>query len=215
MKETPEEIIAIVSRLVTQVADHVTGDRSSYPLLVAEVTEKALARYDIKASLMYGRSAWIEVLEDMSLVWAGNFCKSETEMPGFWVATSFGEVVDLCVSVAHRVSARQKLPVATKLCPPLLWSKEVPGFYRYEPIGIAEISELDPKHERFLSEVKSQVFEKLIPMGKLIEATQEKGFEFPNEPILCPGRKILDDSHQSFAHFDRAIGIKGIPKRPF
>src|SRR3954447_25547116 len=96
--ETSLPIIASVSRVVTRVVDRITGDRVDFPLLVAAACVEALKRFGIESRVMYGQVAWIEVLEDNSLVWAG--CWGQNYH--FWVATQFGEVVDLNASVAHR-----------------------------------------------------------------------------------------------------------------
>src|SRR4051812_34692423 len=96
--ETSLPIIATVSRVVTRVVDRIAGDRADYPLLVAAACVEALKQFGIESRIMYGQVAWIEVMDDHSLAWAG--CWGENFH--FWVATQFGEVVDLNTSVAHR-----------------------------------------------------------------------------------------------------------------
>ena len=88
---TPLATIAQISRVVTKVVDRVTGDRFDVPLMVAAVTVQALQQHGIAARVMYGPAAWIEVMEDHSVIWAGCWGKSFH----FWAATDFGEIVDL------------------------------------------------------------------------------------------------------------------------
>jgi len=59
-----------------------------------------------------------------------------------------------------------------------------------------------------------EVIEKTGDLRALME-TPDNDLDFPDEPILCPGRRILDDGAQSFRHFDRALPVQGIPDRPF
>src|SRR4051812_33033629 len=96
--QTSLAIIANVSRVVTKVVDRITGDRADFPLLVAAACVEALKRFGIESRIMYGQVAWVEVMDDHSLAWAG--CWGENFH--FWVATQYGEVVDLNTSVAHR-----------------------------------------------------------------------------------------------------------------
>src|SRR5688500_18023046 len=92
--ETPLEVIANVSRVVTAVVDRITGGRVDFPLLVAAACVEGLAGHGIESRIMYGQVAWTEVLEDYSIIWAGCWGKNIH----FWVATQFGEVVDLNTS---------------------------------------------------------------------------------------------------------------------
>src|SRR5690349_3458324 len=97
---TPLAVIANVSRVVTKVVDRITGDRVDFPLLVAAACVEALKRFGIESRVMYGQVAWVEIIEnngDQSVAWAG--CWGENFH--FWVATQYGEVVDLNTSVAH------------------------------------------------------------------------------------------------------------------
>src|SRR5262245_199542 len=119
---TPLEVIANVSRVVTKVVDRIIGDRVDFPLLVAAACVEALKQFDIRAQVMYGHVAWVEVLEDQKLVWAG--CWGENFH--FWVATQFGEVVDLNSSVAHRKRSHTMPHLNAIYSPPMLWSKEIP-----------------------------------------------------------------------------------------
>jgi len=203
---TPLEVIANVSRVVTKVTDRITGDRNDFPLLVAAACMEALKLHGISSQIMYGPVAWIEVLEDHSLVWAGCW----GDYFHFWVATEFGEVVDLNASVAHRKRAHQDPKVKPLYSPPMLWSLDVPTFYRYQPEGIAELELTEEADQKKFALVLEEVREKCGP--KQI-AGQEP--EFPNEPILCPGRKLLDDSNGTFKQFDRALSVRGIPQAPF
>ena len=204
--ETPIEVIATVSRIVTSVADRITGDRVETPLLVSAACAEALRAFGIESQVMYGQAAWIEVLEDHSVVWAG--CWGENY--SFWVATQYGEVVDLNVSVAYRKRAHSNPGWKPMFSPPMIWSAEVPGFYRYQPEGVAELELTDERDRRQYELVLNEVREKCT-----WENLRSQEAQFANEPILCPGRKLLDDSNQSFKKFDRALGVKGIPEAPF
>jgi hypothetical protein len=174
--------------------------------MVAAATQEALKLHSIDSQIMYGPVAWLEVMEDHSIYWAGAWGESFS----FWVATQFGEVVDLNVSAATRKRAHDRPGLKPLYSPPLLWSRDVPKFYRYQPEGIAELeltAEEDLKKYRLvLEEVK------LKCKPSLLQGERE---EFPNEPILCPGRRVLDDSHQTFKSFERAIAVQGIPESPF
>jgi len=206
LMSTPLPVIATVSRVVTMVIDRITGDRVDYPLLVATACVEALKRFGIESRVMYGQGAWVEVLEDSSVLWAG--CWGESLH--FWVATQFGEVVDLNTSVAFKKKIHSDLSLKPQYSPPILWSAEVPRFYRYVPEGIAEIELTEERDQRFLKLVLEEIEQKCRPE---LLAT-ENDSEFPNEPILCPGRRILDDSRETFKHFDRAILVRGIPDAP-
>jgi hypothetical protein len=204
---TPLNIIAAVSRLVTKVTDRISGDRSEFPLLVNAVALEALKLAGVNANIFYGQAAWIEVMEDMSLVWAGCWGKNSH----FWISTYSGEVVDLNTSVSHRKKDHHNPLHRPKFSPPLLWSREVPGFYRYIPEGIAEIELTEERDQRWYQLCVEEIRQKLP--AALMDS--EADLDFPDEPILCPGRKILDDAAQTFRHFDRALMIHGIPEKPF
>jgi hypothetical protein len=210
MTETPLPVIATVARLVTKITDRVCGDRSEYPLLVAAVTADTLNRLGIASNVFYGQAAWIEVMEDQSVMWAGCW----GEHTHFWVATPFGEVVDLNTAVSHRKRAHTNPLHQPKFSPPLLWSREVPAFYRYLPEGLAEIS-LDSERDRRWFELCQQEISDKLPTLELLTSLKEDELDFPEEAILCPGRRLLDDAAQSFRHFDRALMIQGIPDKPF
>lgn len=209
-QETPLPIIATVSRLVTKITDRIAGDRSEFPLLVACVTHAALKHYGVGSNIFYGQAAWIEVMEDASVMWAGCW-GAHTH---FWVATQHGEVVDLNVSVSHRKRDHQNEAHLPKYSPPLLWSKDVPKFYRYIPEGLAEV-ELDGERDRRWLETCVNEFIEKAPKLKDLMLVDSKYLDFPDEALLCPGRKILDDAAESFKHFDRAVMINGIPESPF
>ncbi len=202
---TPVAVIANVSRVVTKVVDRITGDRVDFPLLVAAACVEALKIHGIESRLMFGQVAWIEVLENQSVVWAGCWGQNYS----FWVATQFGEVIDLNTSVAHRKRAHTDPNLKALYSPPILWSAEVPRFYRFVPEGVAELEITDERDQKRYEAVLREVREKCGPTHLTGEP------EFPNEPILCPGRKLLDDSLESFKHFDRAISVRGIPPAPF
>ena len=205
--ETELPIIANVSRVVTKVVDRITGDRADYPLMVAAACSEALKKFQIESRIMYGPAAWLEVLEDHSLVWAG--CWGENF--SFWVATQFGEVVDLNTSVAYRKRSHMQPNLKALYSPPILWSKEVPQFYRYSPEGVAELELTEEQDRKQFEQVLAEIQGNCGP--EHIRADEEP--KFLNEPILCPGRKILDDSRNGFKHFDRALSVHGIPAAPF
>src|SRR5215213_3971468 len=118
---TPLSVIANVSRVVTMVVDRITGDRADFPLLVSAACVEALKNFGIEARVMYGQAAWIEVMEDQSVVWAGCWGKNIH----FWVATQFGEVVDLNTSVAYRTQAHSSPELKGQFSPPIVWSAEI------------------------------------------------------------------------------------------
>lgn len=206
---TPLPIIANVSRVVTRVVDRLMGDRGDYPLMVASACAEALKQFQIESRVMYGQVAWVEILEDQTPIWAG--CWGENFH--FWVATQFGEVVDLNTSVAHRKRAHANPQIKSIYSPPMLWSREVPQFYRYQPEGIAELELTDEKDIKKYELVLSEIREKCQPAA--MKNQSDDDLDFLNEPILCPGRRLLDDSQDSFKHFDRALSVFGIPKAPF
>lgn len=204
--ETPLDVVANVSRVVTKVIDRLTGDRNEVPLMVAAACVEALKRFGIESRVMYGQVAWVEVLEDHTIVWAGCW----GDYFHFWVATQFGEVVDLNASVAHRKRGHAEPQIKPLYSPPMLWSKDVPSFYRYQPEGIAELELTQEDDLRKFELARQEIREKCGPLQ--IRGQQP---EYPNEPMLVPGRRVLDDTHQSFKNFERAIGVKGIPEAPF
>jgi hypothetical protein len=205
LKETPLEIIANVSSVVTRVVDRIMGDRSDYPLMVAAACVEALKTFGFEARVMYGQTAWVEVMEDHTVYWAGCWGKNLH----FWVGTAFGETVDLNTSVAHRKRAHDDPRLKAMYSPPILWSREVPAFYRYLPEGVAELELTDEQDQRKYELVLNEIREKCGPQH--VNAAEP---DFPNEPILCPGRKLLDDSKGSFKHFDRALAVQGVPLAP-
>ncbi len=208
-QQTPLPIIATVSRVVSMVVDRLTGDRADFPLMVAAATVEALKLHGIQAQVMYGPAAWVEVLENQSVIWAGCWGQSFH----FWVATQFGEVVDLNTSVAHRKRAHDRPDLKPVMSPPMLWSREVPGLYRYKPEGIAELELTEQKDIDRFALALQEIRTKCSPLAIDLTAPDTE-LDFPNEPILCPGRRLLDDSKESFKHFDRAILVHGIPDAP-
>jgi hypothetical protein len=207
---TPLPIVATVSRLVSKITDRIAGDRSEFPLLVACVAQEALKHYSIPTQIFYGQAAWCEVMEDQSVLWAG--CWGDHSH--FWLSTQHHEVVDLTVSVSHRKRDHQNPNHLPKWSPPMVWSKDVPNFYRYEPIGIAEIDLEDERDQRWFKACIEEFKEKAPPLSQLL-GTSENELDFPEEAILCPGKKLLDDAAQSFLHYDRALMVQGIPESPF
>ncbi|MBY0469950.1 hypothetical protein K2X30_02205 [bacterium] len=207
---TPLAVVAQITRVVSRVVDRVMGDRSDYPLMVAAACVEALKLFEIESRVMYGQLAWVEILDDQTAIWAG--CWGENI--GFWVATQFGEVVDLNSSVVHRKRIHDMPDVRSIYSPPILWSAEIPSFYRYQAEGVAELELLDPEDIRKYQLVVDEIRAHCGPA--ILDADQAAGaeMEFPNEPILCPGRKVLDDSKQTFRHFDRALAVNGVPEAP-
>lgn len=204
---TPIEIIANVTRVVTRVVDRITGDRADYPLLVAAATVEALRTFGIESRVMYGQTAWIEVMEDHSVLWAG--CWGQNLH--FWVGTAFGETVDLNTSVAFKKRAHDNPALKALYSPPMLWSREVPIFYRYQPEGVAELELTEEQDIKRFEQVCREIAEKCGPK----HLTSADDLDFPNEPILCPNRRLLDDTNESFKHFDRALAVRGVPDAPF
>lgn len=212
---TPLPIIAEVTRIVTRVIDRITGDRVDYPLLVGAGCVEALKAFGIESRVMFGQVAWVEILEETQQpIWAG--CWGENYH--FWVATQYGEVVDLNTSVACRKRSHTSPELKAIYSPPMLWSKKVPAFYRYIPEGIAEMELMEPadqrKYDLVMSEIRSKCDPKKLTSEPGKTAQTDSDLDFPNEPLLCPNRKVLDDSKKSFQHFDRALGIHGVPQPP-
>lgn len=200
-------MIANVSRVVSRVVDRIAGDRSDVPLMVAAACVEALKQHSIESRVMYGQMAWVEVLEDNSVTWAG--CWGQHSY--FWVATQYGEVVDLNASVAHRKRAHDLGGVRSLYSPPMLWSAEVPAFFRIAPEGVAELELHDDRDKRQFELVLKEVRAKCGPEHLAVDEDQ-LSTQFANEPIICPGRRILDDSEQTFRKFDRVLAVKGIPQ---
>lgn len=204
-EQTPLPVIANVSRIVTRVVDRIAFDRSDYPLMVAAAAVEALKMHGIEARVMYGEAAWIEILENHAVQWSG--CWNGNIY--FWVATQFGEIVDLNASVAWKKRAHSEPEQKPVQSPPILWSAEVPGFYRYLPEGVAELELQDESDRKKFEVIVAEIHDKCRP--ELLQGDEE---EFPNEPVLCPGRKLLDDNKQSFRFFDRTLAVSGVPQAP-
>jgi len=201
---TPLPVVANVSRIVTKAVDRLTGDRSEVPLLVALATSYALNRFSIKAKIIYGKTAYLERLENDSLQWAGCWGESFS----FWVVSQYGELIDLNASVSFK--KRDPLnSIKSIQSPPLLWCAKVPTLYRYQAEGDAIVDELGQKDFDLWTKIKLELDEKCTPT-KLTESE-----EFPNEPIFGPNQKCLDDSKNSFKDYDRVVAVFGIPEVPF
>jgi len=119
-------------------------------------------------------------------------------------------VIDLNVSVAHKKRSHDRPSQIAIYSPPILWSKEVPKFYRYQPEGIAELELTVERDLQWKSTIEKDL--ERVCNSQNLNADDP---EFPNEPILCPDRMLLDDSKGTFKHFDRAISIHGVPEAPF
>lgn len=216
---TPTEWIADISRIVTASTDRVTGDRSGYPLLVCLLVQRGLKQRGIDSRILYGPAAWIEITTSQQPIWSG--CWGEHF--SFWVETEFREIVELTAAVSHRRRPHGRPELEALYTPPLLWSVDVPNFFRFEPHGIAELDPKDLQEDRdrnwFLA-LERELLEKLTQAegassrGAPVAEESLNPNRFPNEPILC-GRRLLDDSEQRFAHFDRALSVHGIPEYPF
>lgn len=203
IESTPLSIIATVSRLVTRITDRLAQDRSDVPLLVATATQHSLARLGCNSRVMYGAAAWVEILaQGQQPVWAG--CWGEHF--SFWVETELAETVDFNAAVGHRKRAHARPELEAIYSPPLLWSREIPAFYRFVPEGIAELELTQERDQLLWDRVRTELDEKC--RKELVVD------EFPNEPILCPGRRVLDDSRKSFGHYERALAVHGIPAPP-
>lgn len=204
-QNTPLPVIANVSRIVAMAADRVTGDRSDYPLLVAACVVEALKQHGFQSRIMYGQAAWVEVLENHAVQWAGCWGESLT----FWVQTEFAETVDLNTSVAWKKRSHGNPEEKPLYSPPILWSREVPRFYQYHPEGVAEVELTEEIDKKRFDAILLEIREKCLP--ELLKGDDE---EFINEPILCPQRKLLDDSKRTFQMFDRTLAVSGIPELP-
>lgn len=210
--QTPLPIIAQVSRVITQSVDRITGDRSDTPLMTAMGIRLALQKYQIRSQVMYGQAAWIEVLANHELIWAGCWGKNFW----FWVVTEYGETIDLSTAVTFRKRAHDRPEIQSLYSPPLLWSREIPSFYRYLPEGVAEL-DLTQEHDRNHWERLKSILQDLPPLdlAAVRDETAVDATSFPNEAMLLPGRRVLDDSKQSFRHFDRALSVGEMPPSPF
>jgi hypothetical protein len=202
---TDINIIANVSRIVIESIDRITGDRVAVPLMIAGATVHALKQHGLSSRIMYGQAAWIEVLPTHELQWAGCWGKDNFT---FWVETENAETVDLIVGAAHRKGG-------ALYTAPNLWSREFPIFYRYQPEGIAEIELHSERDQKLYQAVCEEIELKCNP--EKIKTDLNLGIEqtFPNEPMICPDRKLLDDSKGTFKHFDRALSVLKIPQAPF
>ena len=206
-ESTPVPVIAAISRVVTRVADRITGDRSDYPLLVALGVYEGLKILGVQSRILYGSACWLEVADDHSLIWAGAW----DGLLHFWLETEFGEKVDLNLSVAHRKPFSNEFKQKPLYSPPMLWSNEIPGFCKYQPIGVAEFDEPESERDRKWLNTLREELGKNLTEGTLTASDPD----FANEPILCSGRSLLDDSFETFKNYDRALGVLGIPESPF
>ncbi len=167
-------------------------------MLLCSAIQSTLQKQKTQSRIMYGKAAWLEVMEDHSLCWAGHFNKT----PHFWIQTEFAETVDLHLGAAYLQHSEHAIhPLYS---PPNLWSKEIPKFCRYVPEGVAEFEVPTGKMGDWLVAIESEI----------VRGLSLKHFEFPNEPFLCPDRKLLDDSESRFAHYYRALSVRDWPKAP-
>lgn len=197
---TPLPIVAHVSRISMVLAERFLTDRTRSPLFLAYGVFEALKCFNIKSRVMFGNAMWLEVMEDHSVLWAGAF----GERMHFWLETEFHETVDLYVGAAHRAESGSHQQAVYSS--PNLWSKEIPSFYRYQAEGIAEADNLeDPTLQSYLREIREQC---------VSVDPEDQNAAFFNEPFICNDKKLMDDSKNSFKHFERAIQVRGIPKAP-
>lgn len=215
---TPLSVVSQVSYWVTRITDEVTTDRADYPLLVSLAGVEALRLLGIPSQVIFGSAAWIEVLEDQTLRWAGAWTEAN---PYFWVQSEFHEVIDLTVSVSHRMRSQpnqkgyQSLNKSKVLfSPPLLWSQKLPRFCVYDAIGIAEIELNSQRDIQWFEKVVEQLKSKIsLDTKKDTQNKTESDLIFPDEPLLY-AQKILDDSQQRFKHYDRALSLQKMPPFP-
>jgi hypothetical protein len=205
-EETSLSIVAWVSRVVTRAVDRITGDRSDYPLLVSAAGSYALKKLGIESHVLFGPAAWIELLEDGNVAWAGCFQESS---PHFWIETQYKETVDLNASVAFKKKSQTELPSRAILSPPLLWSKEIPNFYRFHAHGAAELDLQSDRDQKWWKKIQEELDRHLAGFSE-----NETDVEFPNEPLIC-GRRLLDDGEESFKKFDEALRATCLPNAPF
>ncbi len=213
-QQTPLPVIATVSRLVTKVVDRVTGDRSDYPLLVTCVVQRALSHLGIQTNIFYGQAAWIEIMEDQTPLWVGCW----GDHTHFWNVTPHGEIVDLTTSVSYRKKAHQNPAHRPKYSPPLVWSNEIPRFIKYVPEGLAEVELDSDRDQRWYDLCVSEVLQKLTEiepnLKKWTESAPTFDLDFPDEPLIVSGKRLLDDGAETFKHYDRALKVHGIPEGP-
>ncbi|HTL13006.1 MAG TPA: hypothetical protein VL588_10985, partial [Bdellovibrionota bacterium] len=190
-----------------------TGDRSDYPLLVSLATVEALKHLRVGSRVIYGAAAWIEIIQgDHKPLWTGAWGEYNFS---FWVSTEFGEVVDLNVGVSFRKLSHGRPDLKPLCSPPLLWSRQVPRFYRYQPEGLAEVEAKDleeARDRRWWETISQEISEKC--RLELVNAPGAE-MEFPLEPILTPDRRVLDDASGTFRQFERALAVHGLPPSPF
>ena len=198
LTSTPLPIIAHVSRVAIRVSDLVTGDRSDYPLLVSFACARALGFFGIESHVLYGHAAWVEVLENHSVAWVQN---------------EYGETIDLTAGIAFKRKTRKTPLSKAVLSPPNLWSHEIPQFYRFHPEGSAELGLSGERDKRWWDRMCKEI-EKNCD-GRTLEMLEKSPPDFANEPMICPGRKLLDDSEGSFRHFDKIVSATGLPRPPF
>ncbi len=204
--------VAQISRIVTLAVDRVTGDRSGYPLLTCLLVQFALKRVGIESRVLYGDVAWIEVSKDHQVYWTG--CWGEHF--SFWVETEFREIIELTAAVSirrkpHGEGGDAFIPMWG---PPLLWSRDIPKFYRFRPQGLAEVAPQDldsERDQRWWKQLTEEIREKIDP--QVDDAQEPAPHQFPVESMVVH-RRLLDDAESSFAHFDRALGVAGIPEAP-
>lgn len=209
---TPLAVVALVSRTVIAASDlALGGDRSDSPLLVASAAQFALDVLGFGSRVFHGPAAWIEVTAEHELLWAG--CWGESQH--FWVANQHGEVIDLTTPVAHRRRAHDRASALPPMIasPPLIWTAELPSFYRCRPEGVAELELTEPADRARWDRVRRDI-EEACRAGLDSLAWADDQLVFPAEAILCPGRRLLDDPQGTFAAYDRALRVRGLPPAP-
>lgn len=204
MNESSLALIAHASRITLSIVDRFLDQRAAQPIVVSQTLHEILKRYHFESLIHYGHAAWIEIREDEQPIWTGAW----GENLWFWLETAHGETVDL--AAAHSFKLPDGSGHHSLRSVPLLWAKEIPSFYRYHSHGWAETDLEEPATKNLWQPILRAIEDLELPtLG-----TEAQPSDFPNEPIVCSGRRILDNSAADFRHFDRALSIFGMPEAP-
>ncbi len=196
VRATPLDVIARTAHIVLGSVDRIVGGRQQYPVILNFALQYCLKKFGVDSRIMYGKAAWLEVLENGSLIWAGHF----GDKPHFWLQTEYAETVDLHLGVAYLQDSGVHLK--SRYSPPNLWTRELPNFCKYAPQGVAEFDPPEGKFSEWITAIFSQI-------DRSIET---KDADFPNEAFLCPNRKVLDNSESRFRYYDRALSVQTWPE---
>lgn len=187
--QTKEHLIRTLSRGVVLSTERVTGDRTSYPLFVYTALKALLTTHGHGGRIFYGKAAFLAV-ENERQSW---FVFGE-KRPYFWIETENKETVDLNV---FRLIKKMGF-----LGPPLIWSKDIPIFYKYVPEGLAEVDEKEVS--------ESSVFQSILKGASQAQSSEE----VVNEPIIFPDRKMLDSEQEEFATYEKLLNLSTVEKPP-